>query len=109
MPYGIIREDTLAHVVQRAQESGISPGALGLEALEEDSNVVQLSVIYGGALDEEFFLYADHASDVARWVGELCQTESEADADHADWSIILTDPVSLDTVFRLNGQYTEVP
>jgi hypothetical protein len=66
MPYGTISASTREYVESRAAESNISFGKLGIDESEE----VTISVIYSGALDEEFDMSSHFAINVADWIAE---------------------------------------
>lgn len=66
MPYGTIADTTREYVEQRAKESGVSVEKLAIEESEE----VTISVIYEGALDEEFDMAYHYAVNVADWIAE---------------------------------------
>lgn len=85
----MIRPDTLAYLVKRATESGLDPAVLGIEKPYE-SWTYDFAVIYGGALDESFEATTAYEVNIADWIAEMLRAESEADADHADWVVIVT-------------------
>lgn len=104
MPYGTVRPETREHILLRAHQSGIDVSKFTFEPsfdFEDDPTVnggvqpddlYEFSVIYGGALDESFYMLTDvYEVNIADWIAELLRTESEADADHGDWSVIVTE------------------
>lgn len=104
MPYGTIRQITKDHLLARAKDSGLMEVDLGIEPeWDEESNeplpdnLYEIAVIYGGGLDESFYIQTDYEVNIADWVAEMLKQESEADADHADWSVIVSTVTLNDT------------
>ena len=99
MPYGTITKFTREYLTKRAAESNIALDKLGLDyefpeeesELEKLDNWYEISVIFEGALDEEFYVVTDYEVNIADWVAETCRDEHEKSQDKLGWSV---------TVFR---------
>lgn len=92
-----MREHSRKYVVKRATESGVALDKLALD-LENVYNkpadqVVEVAVIWDGALDEDFYMDRLYAVNVADWLAEECANESEADPDHPSWEVLVTEYV----------------
>lgn len=111
MPYGTILEATKTWVLDRAAQSGITPDQLGLDApapscglegheMDEDcdcesveipDDLYQISVIFGGALEEEFLVRTMYEVNIADWIAEyntfVCQLGVSAGKTAEDWEV----------------------
>lgn len=105
MTYGSVTQHTREWLTLRAEQSGISLDALGLEPdfdqwfdendelkpdVELPSNLYMISVIFGGALDEEFYVLTNHEVNIADWLAEDCRNEVEKQPGES-WEIIVTE------------------
>lgn len=99
MPYGSMHETTREYLIKRAQQSSVPLEKLGFdpdmsfeESLEEDvhapDNLYQISVIFDGALDEEFYVQTDYEVNIADWIAEQCAEEATHN-EGASWEIIV--------------------
>lgn len=110
MPYGIMQESTRELITRRAAQSGIPIERLGLDpdfdkwyddkgepkggtfaeigALFPD-NLYEISVIFGGALDESFYVETDYEVNIADWIAEQCREESDKQGGE-QWEIIVS-------------------
>jgi hypothetical protein len=103
MPYGTIRPETREHILLRAHQSNINVDEWVFETRQ--AGAFEYSVIYGGALDESFEAYVgNYEVTVADWIAELLRAESEADADHSDWSVLVHQLDSPDTHYRITSE-----
>lgn len=100
---GIIREGTLSWIMQRAEETDTLLGdfqpTVPIDISEPPvEGLHQIAVFYGGKLDESFYFVTTEsmALKIADWVAEDCKRESDADADHAPWKVVLYDASNLD-------------
>lgn len=104
MPYGSVLETTRKWLTKRATESNISMDKLGLEpdmSFEEyedqsaPDNLYEISVIYGGALDEEFYVQTIYEVNIADWIAEQCAIESRRNGTPGEpleqWEIIVSE------------------
>lgn len=108
MPYGGIQKSTRDHLAKRAEQSGVPFDKLGIEvwthqpdcngSVAEDTctcngadNTYEITVIFGGALDEEFFVTTDYEVNIADWIAETCAEEA-AKQDSESWDVIVAEP-----------------
>jgi len=95
MPYGSVSEETREYVEKRAGEGNVSIEKLELETSDE----VTISIIWEGALDEEFDMAYSYAVNVADWIAELLY---ETYPDNSDWEILVSQ--NGDTIYRTDGE-----
>lgn len=69
MTYGVVSTDTRAWIERRARETETPMNLIDLESESEMS--LEVSVIVGGALDEEFAVSSDYAAQVVDWLAEI--------------------------------------
>lgn len=100
---GVLRAETLAWIMQRATETNVPLGefdpTVEIDIAEPPiTDLYQVAVFYGGSLDESFYFVSPRelATLIAEWIGQDCQRESDNDADHAKWKVILYDASMLD-------------
>jgi hypothetical protein len=84
MPYGFVSDDTRTYIMNRAEQSNVSE-KVKLESEAEDA--YQVSVIFEGALDEEFAVDQPYAVNICDWIGELLFET----CDTPFWEVILSD------------------
>jgi hypothetical protein len=105
MTYGTMHDTTRKLIERRAAESNIELSKLGLEpdlntwfddefqlkvGVELPANLYEISVIFGGALDEEFLVWTDYEVNIADWIAEQCREESEKQDDET-WEILVSE------------------
>lgn len=83
MSYGVCSTDTRAWIERRADQSGLTMTQIDIESESEYS--LLLSIIFEGALDEEFNVGSDYASTVADWVVELLRDQYPT----KEWEVML--------------------
>lgn len=97
MSYGIMHDATRAYVEQRARQEHRDIAELDLES--EASDALSLSIVFGGALDEEFdvgYLLAVNVADMIR------DQIERGDAAQEPWEIYLSDGNG-DTIYRVES------
>jgi len=75
MPYGIASSNTIEVLEDRSGQANIDFDKLGVEPefdIENDDldGIYQLSIIIGGALDEEFYIKTIYEVNIADWLAE---------------------------------------
>lgn len=126
MPYGTMHTLTNEWIKQRATHSGILIAQLGLEpdldflecegheslsgaignveycdgscrsTRDVPDDLHEITVIFGGALDESFYVQTDYEVNIADWIAEQCRHEAEKQDDET-WEIIVTRPTFNDS------------
>lgn len=109
MPYGTISENTRKWIELRAAQSNIPLEKLGLDeyvhtndcpaGVDEDEdcicngadNTYEISVIFGEALDESFYVTTDYEVNIADWIAEDCANEVLKQPGES-WEVIVTEP-----------------
>lgn len=83
-----MHQSTRDYLLKRATESGLKWEQLAVD-FEEDP-VYEVSVIYGGSLDEDFYLGdTGYEVNIADWIAELCAREASTDSE--SWEILVTE------------------
>lgn len=119
MTYGSMHDTTRVYLIERAKQSNITLDKLGLDpdlSFEEapgdevaiPDNLYQISVIYGGALDEEFYVQTIYEVNIADWLAEQCSLESQknyelsvrAGIEHDDSSLVAPAPESWEVIVQ---------
>lgn len=96
MPYGTIHPETEAYVLMRAEQSNVSDRI----KCEDPDGDFTISVIVGGALDEEFSISANgYEVNVADWIAELL-TETVTDES---WSVYVYPENDNTAVYRVDN------
>jgi hypothetical protein len=103
MPVGTIHKTTRELIERRAKQSNIELSRLGLEPdmdtwLDDEGNIkaelpdnlYAITVIFGGALDEEFFVWTDYEVNIADWIAEQCAEESRKQGGE-QWEVLVTE------------------
>lgn len=68
-----LRPKTKAYIVHRALQSAVPVAALNLECNPDEArfDVVEVSILWEGAVDEDFYMDHLYAVNTADWIGEL--------------------------------------
>jgi hypothetical protein len=103
MTYGIINAQTRDWITHRAEQSGIELDRLGLDAGAPEcglpgheevfipDNLYEISVMFEGALDEEFLVQTDCEVNIADWIAEGCRATSMLLGGERNWEVIVTE------------------
>lgn len=96
MTYGTIHSTTRDYLTVRAIQSGLDTAKLGLDPSDENIDetvgcTFEISVVYGGALDEEFTVVTEYEVNIADWIAEQCESEAIFNLDDLEyrdeWSV----------------------
>jgi hypothetical protein len=91
MTYGSVSSDTREIIVMRAAVEEINTDSLELEISDD----VSISIIWAGALDEEFDMSGEYAEIVANWIGDDFSEKYTSD----EWEILVSrDGTTIHTV-----------
>lgn len=104
MPYGTISDETRKYVEMRAAQSNV----LDRIDLESDApDAYTLDIIYWGALDESFSVGCAYAVNVADWVAELLQSQTDSGIlETSFWEVYVTQETGAgdsETVYSVKG------
>lgn len=88
MPYGTVSDETRKYVEMRAAQGNVSD----MIDLESDApDAYTLDIIYWGALDESFSIGRPYAVNVADWVAELLQEQTDSGIlETGFWEVYVT-------------------
>lgn len=88
MPYGLISDETRKYVEMRASQGNVLD-RIDLESEADDAYTID--VIYWGALDESFSVGRAYAVNVADWVAELLQEQTDSGTlETCFWEVYVT-------------------
>jgi hypothetical protein len=112
MTYGTMLVTTRIYVEERAKEANIAFEDLGIDPEwyeTEEGHIIpefvrEIAVIYGGALDETFYLDAKYAHEVCNWIADQCR-ECAVEDDGESWTVILSVPGYEDseTIYKVSS------
>lgn len=103
MPYGSRHPETNEQILRYAKMFGVE---VNLEPDEKDE--LTLSVIYGGALDEEFPIGYLNAPFIGHVMAGTCVAEA-SNLDYTDeWSVMISDPDTGDCLWRRDSRDREI-
>jgi hypothetical protein len=85
----MLSQEVRDHIEARMQQSNVDPKKVGLdvEDLEPGKMYREVVGIYGGALDEEFFLDGIYEVNVADWLAEFYEGIALTSGSNEDWQV----------------------